>query len=81
VFFSEDILRFLYELSSSQKFGSFLAYVKKIRPPIFLAAHIFLGPLLSSAAKISAPWQHWAVLMEEVELEVVSSRKALAAAS
>jgi hypothetical protein len=42
-------------------FGPFLAYryLKKIWPPIFPAAQIFVGPLLSSAAEISAPRQHW----------------------
>jgi hypothetical protein len=39
-------------------FGPFLAYMKKIRLPIFPAAQIFVGPLLSYAAEISAPWQH-----------------------
>jgi hypothetical protein len=40
---------------SSARFRPFLAFLKKIRPPIFPAAQIFLGPLLSSAAEISAP--------------------------
>jgi hypothetical protein len=36
-----------------------LAKQKKIRPQIFPAAQILTGPLLSYAAEISAPWQHW----------------------
>jgi hypothetical protein len=44
---------------SSAPFRPILAYYRKIRPPIFPAAQIFVGPLLSSAAEISAPWQHW----------------------
>jgi hypothetical protein len=40
-------------------FRPFFGILKKIRPPIFPAAQIFVGPLLSSAAEMSAPWQHW----------------------
>jgi hypothetical protein len=40
-------------------FGPFLSNLKKIRPPTFPAAQNFVGPLLYSAAEISAPWQHW----------------------
>jgi hypothetical protein len=32
--------------------------LRKNRPRIFLAAEIFLGPLLRFAAEISAGWQH-----------------------
>jgi hypothetical protein len=39
-------------------FGPFLVNQTKIRPQSFPAADNFIRPLLSSAAEISAPWQH-----------------------
>jgi hypothetical protein len=39
-------------------FCHFLANLQKIRPRIFSAAEIFVGPLLRFAAEISAGWQH-----------------------
>jgi hypothetical protein len=40
-----------------------LGNLHKIRPQIFSAADIFLGPLLRFAAEISASWQHWAMVL------------------
>jgi hypothetical protein len=40
-------------------FCHFWVILQKIRPRIFSAAEIFLGPLLCFAAEISAGWQHW----------------------
>jgi hypothetical protein len=43
---------------NSPFFCHLLGDLLKIRPQIFSAANIFLGPLLRFAAKISAGWQH-----------------------
>jgi hypothetical protein len=57
-------------------FCHFLGNLHKIRPRIFSAAKIFLGPLLRFAAEISTGWQHW---REQEKIEICAGRFVLVA--
>jgi hypothetical protein len=62
MYFSADILSF-YMINHFQKssapFRPFFGLFKENSAANFSGCTNFLGPLLSSAAEISAPWQHW----------------------